>query len=128
VRDLASSHGYVVLQALQEWRREKDSTRTNFIGTNLTVGGSISHMRKFLFTTLVLVASAHWTVDASGISKHGMANGGYRGSSREWTFKVTPSTTYTANGAKGSFSSIQKGVHVNVKHTGLVATHEDVVP
>jgi hypothetical protein len=114
----------------------------------LTVGGSIIYMRKFLSTTLMLFASAilavaapgtvtkvsgdsftaHWTVDASGISKHGMANGGYRGSSREWTFKVTPSTTYTVNGAKGSFSSIQKGVHVNVKHTGLVATHVDVVP
>jgi hypothetical protein len=114
----------------------------------LTVGGSIIHMKRFLSTTLVLFASAilavaapgtvtkvsgnsftaHWTVDASGISKHGMANGGYRGSSREWTFTVTPSTTYTVNGAKGSFSGIQKGVHVNVKHTGLVATHVDVVP
>ncbi len=106
------------------------------------------YMRKFLSTTLLLFASAilaiaapgtvtkvsgdsftvHWTVDSSGISKHGIANGGYRGSSREWTFKVTPSTTYAVNGAKGSFSSIQKGVHVNVKHTGLVATHVDVVP
>jgi hypothetical protein len=105
-------------------------------------------MRKFLSTTLVLFASAilaiaapgtvtkvngdsftaHYTVGASGISKHGMANGGYRGSSREYTFKVTPSTTYTVNGAKGSFSSIQKGVHVTVQHTGLVATHVDVVP
>jgi hypothetical protein len=69
-----------------------------------------------------------WTVNASGISKHGMANGGYRGSSREWTFTVTPPTTYTVNGAKGSFSGIQKGAHVNVQHTGLVATHVDVVP
>lgn len=106
------------------------------------------HMRKFLSTTLVLFASAilavaapgtvtkvgdnsftaHWTVKASGMSKHGMANGGYLGSSREYTFKVTPSTTYAVNGAKGSFSSIQKGVHVIVKHNGSVATHVDVVP
>jgi hypothetical protein len=52
----------------------------------------------------------------------------YTGNSREDTFTVSPSTTYTANGAKGSFASIQKGVHVNVQHSGLVATHIDVVP
>jgi len=105
-------------------------------------------MKKLLSTILVLMTSAvlavaapgtvvkvsgnsitvHWTVDASGISKHGIANGGYRGSSREYTFTVTPSTTYSVNGAKGSLGSIQKGMHVKVQHTGLVATHVDVVP
>jgi maltose-binding protein MalE len=102
-------------------------------------------MRKFLSTTLVLIASAILAVAATGtvtkvsdgsftvhyvvkaVSKHGMAHA-YTGNSREYTFTVSPSTTYTANGAKGSFASIQKGVHVNVQHSGLVATHVDVVP
>jgi hypothetical protein len=102
-------------------------------------------MQKFLSTTLVLIASAVLAVAATGtvtkvsdgsftvhyevkaVSKHGMAHA-YTGNSREYTFKVSPSTTYTANGAKGSFASIQKGAHVNVQHSGLVATHVDVVP
>jgi maltose-binding protein MalE len=103
-------------------------------------------MRKFLSTTLVLIASAvlavaapgtvtkvsagsftvHWDVKEA-VSKHGMAHA-YSGTSREYTFTVSPSTTYTVNGAKGSFANIQKGVHVNVQHSGLVATHVDVVP
>jgi hypothetical protein len=65
-------------------------------------------MKKLLSPILVLLASAvlavaapgtvvkvsgnsvtvHWTVDNSGkISVHGMANGGYRGGSREYTFR-----------------------------------------
>jgi maltose-binding protein MalE len=102
-------------------------------------------MRKFLSTTLVLIASAILVVAAPGTvtkvsngsftahyevnakSKHGMAHS-YAGNSREYTFTVSPSTTYTVNGAKGSFADIQKGAHVNVKHTGLAATHVDVVP
>jgi maltose-binding protein MalE len=102
-------------------------------------------MRKFLSTTLVLIASAvlataatgtvtkvsggsftvHYEVNAK--SKHGMAHS-YAGNSREYTFTVSPSTTYTVNGAKGSFANIQKGVHVNVQHSRLAATHVDVVP
>jgi hypothetical protein len=72
--------------------------------------------------------TVHWTVDTSGkISAHGMAGGGYRGSSREYTFTVTPKTVYLINGRKGSLGDIQKGAHVNVKHNGLVATEIDVV-
>jgi hypothetical protein len=106
-------------------------------------------MKKLLFPILVLLASAvlavaapgtvvkvsgnsvtvHWTVDTSGkISVHGMANGGYRGGSREYTFTVTPSTVYTVNGSKGSLGSLQKGMHVNVQHNGLTATRIDAVP
>ena len=106
-------------------------------------------MKKLLFPILVLLASAvlavaapgtvvkvsgnsvtvHWTVDTSGkISAHGMANGGYRGGSREYTFTVTPSTVYTVNGSKGSLGSLQKGMHVNVQHNGLTATRIDAVP
>jgi hypothetical protein len=105
-------------------------------------------MNKLLSTMLVLLTSAvlavaapgtivkvtgnsvtvHWTVDASKISVHGIANGGYRGGSREYTFTVTPSTVYTVNGSKGSLGSLQKGMHVNVQHTGLTATRIDVVP
>jgi hypothetical protein len=106
-------------------------------------------MKKLLFPILVLLASAvlavaapgtvvkvggnsvtvHWTVDTSGkISVHGMANGGYRGGSREYTFTVTPSTVYTVNGSKSSLGSLQKGMHVNVQHNGLTATRIDAVP
>jgi hypothetical protein len=106
-------------------------------------------MKKLLSPVLVLLASAvlavaapgtvvkvsgnsvtvHWTVDTSGkISVHGMANGGYRGGSREYTFTVTPSTVYTVNGSKGSLGSLQKGMHVNVQHNGLTATRIDAVP
>ena len=105
-------------------------------------------MKKLLSTVLVLLASAvlavaapgtvvkvtgnsvtvHWTVDAGKDSNHGIANGGLRGSSREYTFTVTPSTVYTVNGSKGSLGSLQKGMHVKVQHTGLTATRIDVVP
>lgn len=69
--------------------------------------------------------SVHYDVHA--VSKHGMANA-YSGSSREKTFTVTPKTTYSVNGGKGSFADIQKGVHVNVKASSGVASHVDVVP
>ena len=106
-------------------------------------------MKKLLSPILVLLASAvlavaapgtvvkvsgnsvtvHWTVDTSGkISVHGMANGGYRGGSREYTFTVTPSTVYTVNGSKDFLGSLQKGMHVNVQHNGLTATRIDAVP
>jgi hypothetical protein len=105
-------------------------------------------MKKLLPTILVLLASAvlavaapgivvkttgnsvtvHWTVDTGKMSSHGIANGGYRGGSREYTFTVTPSTVYTVNGSKASLGSLQKGMHVNVQHNGLMATRIDVVP
>ena len=73
--------------------------------------------------------TVHWTVNTSGkISVHGMSEGGYRGSSREKTFTVTPSTVYSVSGGKGSFADLQKGVHVKVTAQSGVASRVDILP
>jgi predicted S18 family serine protease len=50
----------------------------------------------------------HWQTQKSGISKHGIAGGGYGGSTRQFTFKLTPQTTYWQGGKQVSVASIQR--------------------
>jgi hypothetical protein len=73
-------------------------------------------------TTITL----HWVRDKSGISKHGMANGGYGGGTREYTYKLTPQTTYWQGGKQAALSSIQKGETVQVTAEHGVASRIDI--
>lgn len=68
----------------------------------------------------------HWTHQMSGISKHGNANGNYGGGSREYTYKLTPQTTYWQGGKKAALSSIQKGATVQVTAEHGVASRIDI--
>jgi hypothetical protein len=52
-----------------------------------------------------------------------------RGTNRIEHFTVTPATTFSINGNKGSFTDVKNGVHVNVKsHSGVDADRVAVVP
>jgi hypothetical protein len=73
-------------------------------------------------TTITL----HWVRGKSGISKHGMANGGYGGGTREYTYKLTPQTTYWQGGKKAALSNIQKGATVQVTAEHGVASRIDI--
>jgi hypothetical protein len=68
----------------------------------------------------------HWDHAKTGISKHGMANGGYGGGTREYTYKLTPATTYWQGGKKAAVSSIQKGATVQVTAEHGVASRIDI--
>ena len=69
----------------------------------------------------------HWQVQKSGISKHGNANGGYGGSTREFTFKLTPQTTYWQGEKQVTVASIQKGATVKVTSAHGVASRVDIL-
>jgi hypothetical protein len=69
----------------------------------------------------------HWQTQKSGISKHGIAGGGYGGSTRQFTFKLTPQTTYWQGGKQVSVASIQKGATVKVTATNGVASRVDIL-
>jgi hypothetical protein len=69
----------------------------------------------------------HWQRQTGGISKHGMASGGYSGSSREFTYKLTPQTTYWQGGKQVGLSSIQKGASVKVTSDHGIASRIDIV-
>jgi hypothetical protein len=73
-------------------------------------------------TTITL----HWLREKSGISKHGMAGGGYGGGTREYTYKLTPQTTYWQGGKKAALSTIQKGATVQVTAEHGVASRIDI--
>jgi hypothetical protein len=62
----------------------------------------------------------------AGISKHGMANGGYGGGTREYTYKLTPATTYWQGGKKVTESNIQKDATVKVTADHGVASRVDI--
>jgi len=68
----------------------------------------------------------HWQTQKSGISKHGIAGGGYGGGTREFTFKLTPQTTYWQGGKKVALSNIQKGATVQVTSEHGVASRIDI--
>jgi hypothetical protein len=69
----------------------------------------------------------HWERPKGGISKHGIAGGGYGGSTREYTYKLTPQTTYWQGGKQASVSNIQKGASVKVTSDHGVATRIDIL-
>jgi predicted S18 family serine protease len=71
--------------------------------------------------------TVHWQIQKSGISKHGMASGSYGGGSREFTFKLTPQTTYWQGGKQVTVASIQKGATVKVTATNGVASRVDIL-
>jgi hypothetical protein len=68
----------------------------------------------------------HWDHGKTGISKHGMANGGYGGGTREYTYKLTPATTYWQGGKKVTASNIQKDATVKVTADHGVASRVDI--
>ena len=68
----------------------------------------------------------HWQTQKSGISKHGIAGGGYGGSTRQFTFKLTPQTTYWQGGKQVTVASIQKGATVQVTSAHGVASRIDI--
>jgi len=69
----------------------------------------------------------HWDINKSGISKHGIANGGYGGHTREYTYKLTPETTYWQGGKKVALSNIQKGATAKVTAEHGVASRIDIM-
>jgi hypothetical protein len=68
----------------------------------------------------------HWDHAKTGISKHGMANGGYGGGTREYTYKLTPATTYWQGGKKVTEANIQKDATVKVTADHGVASRIDI--
>jgi hypothetical protein len=68
----------------------------------------------------------HWDHAKAGISKHGMANGGYGGGTREYTYKLTPATTYWQGGKKVTEANIQKDATVKVTADHGVASRVDI--
>jgi hypothetical protein len=68
----------------------------------------------------------HWSHQMSGITKHGNSNGNYGGASRQFTYKLTPATTYWQGGKKAALSSIQKGATVQVTAEHGVASRIDI--
>ena len=71
--------------------------------------------------------TVHWQTQKSGISKHGNAGGGYGGSTREYTFKLMPQTTYWQGGKQVTVASIQKGATVQVAATHGFASRIDIL-
>jgi hypothetical protein len=69
----------------------------------------------------------HWQTQKSGISKHGIAGGGYGGSTRQFTFKLTPQTTYWQGGKQVTVASIQVGAKVQVTAAHGVASRVDIL-
>ena len=65
--------------------------------------------------------------DIDSSQKHGMAVGGYGGSSRQFTFKLTRQTTYWQGGKQVTVASIQKGATVKVTATREVASRVDIL-
>jgi hypothetical protein len=84
----------------------------------------------------VLSITVHWKTPESYIpgrsdlyssQKHGMAVGGYGGSSHQFTFKLTPQTTFWHGGKQVTIASIQKGAAVQVTATDQVASRVDIL-
>jgi hypothetical protein len=68
----------------------------------------------------------HWQTKKGGISKHGIAGGGYGGSTREFTYKLTPQTTCWQGGKQVGISNIQKGATVQVTSEHGIASRIDI--
>ena len=68
----------------------------------------------------------HWEREKTGISKHGIANGGYGGGTREYTYKLTPKTTCWQGGKQVALSNVQKGATVKVTADHGVASRIDL--
>jgi hypothetical protein len=69
----------------------------------------------------------HWVHNNTGISKHGLASGGLSGGTREYTYKLTPQTTYWQAGKKVALSNVQKGATVKVTAEHGVASRIDIM-
>jgi hypothetical protein len=69
----------------------------------------------------------HWQVQKGGISKHGIAGGGYGGSTREYTFKLTPQTTCWQGGKQVAVTNIQKGATVKITSDHGVVSRIDIL-
>jgi hypothetical protein len=70
----------------------------------------------------------HWDVKTTSMSQHhGLAGGGVRGTSREFTFKLTPQTTFWQAGKQVSISNIKKGATVQVTSEHGVASRVDIL-
>jgi len=70
----------------------------------------------------------HWDVKTTSMSQHhGLAGGGVRGTSREFTFKLTPQTTFWQGGKQVSISNIKKGATVQVTSEHGVASRIDIL-
>ena len=70
----------------------------------------------------------HWDVKTTSMTQHhGMAGGGYRGTSREFTFKLTPQTTYRQAAKPVGLSNVQKGAKINITSAHGVATRVDIL-
>lgn len=71
--------------------------------------------------------TVHWQTQKSGMGKHGFADGGFVGSTRQFTFKLTPQTTYWQGGKQVTLASIQKGATVQVTAAHGVASRIDIL-
>jgi hypothetical protein len=68
----------------------------------------------------------HWTVQTSGMSKHGMGMGSYAGSSREFTYRLTPQTVFFQGGKKVSAAALHPGMTATVTASQGVASRVDM--
>jgi hypothetical protein len=70
----------------------------------------------------------HWDAKNTGMSQHhGLANGGVQGTSRQFTYRLTPQTTYWQAGKQVALSNIQKGATVQVTAVHGVASRIDLM-
>lgn len=69
----------------------------------------------------------HWNVAKAHTTRHGEAGGGYGSSSREYTYQLTPQTTYWQAGKKVALSNVQKGATVKVTAEHGVASRIDLM-
>ena len=70
----------------------------------------------------------HWDAKNTGMSQHhGVANGGLQGTSREFTYKLTPQTTYWQAGKQVALSNVQKGATVKITAVHGVASRVDLM-
>ena len=70
----------------------------------------------------------HWDAKNTAMSQHhGLANGGLQGTSREFTYRLTPQTTFWQAGKQVALSNIQKGATLNVTAVHRVASRVDLM-
>jgi hypothetical protein len=69
----------------------------------------------------------HWQVEKAHTTRHGEAGGGYGSASREFSFKLTPQTTYWQGGKQVALSNIQKGAKINVTSVHGVVSRIDIL-
>jgi hypothetical protein len=69
----------------------------------------------------------HWQVEKVHTTRHGEAGGGYGSGSREFTFRVTPQTTYWQGGKQVTLGNVQKGETVKVTANNGVISRLDIL-